>query len=161
MGGPDDDVNLVELTVKEHILAHKLLHLVYPDHKGLNLAVRFMTNNDWGHMKVRQKYSHTPSKFHTQLNSEIAKFGNTNPIKKVLWHELEQLLFSLHQNAGARNRLFYQKKTTTELVIEPSTPKTSRKGMKHNSHNPAMFHKRLNDQIRKECDITAHILRET
>lgn len=43
MGGVDDDNNLVRLTYREHILAHRLLHIIYPDNVSLSRAFFAMT----------------------------------------------------------------------------------------------------------------------
>lgn len=42
MGGPDDPANLVELTGREHFVAHWLLHRKYPEHTGLRKAFCMM-----------------------------------------------------------------------------------------------------------------------
>ena len=39
IGGEDTEDNTVLLTIKEHVLAHKLLHEIYPDCPGIALAV--------------------------------------------------------------------------------------------------------------------------
>lgn len=43
LGGGDSEDNLVLLTAKEHILAHKLLSLIYPQEVGLISALFFLT----------------------------------------------------------------------------------------------------------------------
>jgi hypothetical protein len=39
IGGTDDKTNLVDLTAREHFIAHKLLCKIYPNDKGIHLAV--------------------------------------------------------------------------------------------------------------------------
>ena len=43
LGGPDDNENLVELTGREHFVAHLLLHKMNPEHAGMAMAVLMMT----------------------------------------------------------------------------------------------------------------------
>jgi hypothetical protein len=38
MGGDNSKLNLVDLTAREHFIAHKLLCEIYPNHKGIQLA---------------------------------------------------------------------------------------------------------------------------
>ena len=42
MGGSDECSNLVEFTAREHFVAHRLLTKIYPNIKGLHLAVNLM-----------------------------------------------------------------------------------------------------------------------
>ena len=44
MGGADEKENLVDLTAREHFICHLLLTRIYPEHKGLRLAIWNMCN---------------------------------------------------------------------------------------------------------------------
>lgn len=44
MGGPNEESNIVELTAREHYIAHKLLVEIYPNHKKLVYALWGMSN---------------------------------------------------------------------------------------------------------------------
>jgi len=44
MGGTDEKENLVDLTAREHFICHLLLTRIYPEHKGLRLAIWNMCN---------------------------------------------------------------------------------------------------------------------
>lgn len=44
MGGTDEKDNLVDLTAREHFICHLLLTRIYPEHKGLRLAIWNMCN---------------------------------------------------------------------------------------------------------------------
>ena len=46
MGGLDTKENLVDLTAREHFIAHRLLTKIYPDNTGLHLAVNLMRYNN-------------------------------------------------------------------------------------------------------------------
>ena len=48
MGGKDEDNNYVLFTAKEHILAHMLLHRLYPEIDGLLYAINLMLQCDKG-----------------------------------------------------------------------------------------------------------------
>ena len=51
LGGIDGVENLVELTAREHFIAHKLLHEIYPDNKKLLYAYTMMAF-------IKNKYQH-------------------------------------------------------------------------------------------------------
>ena len=42
LGGTDDKFNLVQLTTREHVVAHMLLQRMYPDDPGLSCAITLM-----------------------------------------------------------------------------------------------------------------------
>ena len=42
LGGSDDKGNKVKLTYREHFVAHRLLHRIYPEHLGLLHSVKIM-----------------------------------------------------------------------------------------------------------------------
>lgn len=54
LGGKDNKENLVELTAREHFIAHQLLHKIYPEHKGLIFAVFSM--NNFGKVEYSRNY---------------------------------------------------------------------------------------------------------
>lgn len=55
-GGSDENDNLVELTLKEHCLAHKLLNKIYPDCAKMQTAYNFMcTKGSRYYVQVRTK----------------------------------------------------------------------------------------------------------
>lgn len=54
LGGGDSKENLVELTAREHFIAHQLLHKIYPEHKGLIFAVFSM--NNFGKVEYSRNY---------------------------------------------------------------------------------------------------------
>lgn len=45
LGGANSKENIVKLTAKEHFICHKLLCYIFPDHKGLKIALWAMCNN--------------------------------------------------------------------------------------------------------------------
>lgn len=54
LGGGDDKENLVELTAREHFIAHQLLYKIYPGHKGIIFAVFSM--NNFGKVEYSRNY---------------------------------------------------------------------------------------------------------
>lgn len=42
LGGTDDKFNLVQLTTREHVIAHMLLQRMYPENEGLSCAITLM-----------------------------------------------------------------------------------------------------------------------
>ena len=69
MGGTDDKLNLILLTAKEHYMAHRLLVLIYPNHKGLYYAIWNMSN---GFSKSKKRYIPSARIF-AQLREEYNK----------------------------------------------------------------------------------------
>lgn len=59
MGGQDDKENLVELTAREHFIAHQLLAKAYPNIDGLQIAAYLMScrrkikNRDYSYLKEK------------------------------------------------------------------------------------------------------------
>ncbi len=69
MGGTDNPDNLVDLTYREHLLAHMLLSKIHPNHRGLRLAVRLM-GGESRHSWLSRGVPHT--------SETRAKIGNAN-----------------------------------------------------------------------------------
>lgn len=84
LGGSDDHENLVRLTAREHFIAHRLLTKMYPEERGLVLAVVMMlTTRDGnklsssrGLIKLKEERCEATS----GVNScWFGKFGNDHP----------------------------------------------------------------------------------
>lgn len=77
MGGTNDKENLVHLYAREHIIAHKLLTEIYPNHKGVCDAFWQMCN-----YRKYNKYI-TPEEYERakKKRSEMLK-GENNPMKR-------------------------------------------------------------------------------
>lgn len=84
LGGEDIDSNLVKLTYKEHLLAHKLLVRIHPDNYKLMSALFLMTGNmkkessdytnlrkEWSTIKTKEAVSYT-----RDLGVGTTMFGN-------------------------------------------------------------------------------------
>jgi hypothetical protein len=72
IGGTDDASNLVQLTAREHYVAHQLLVKMHPDVPNLVFAVRMMTGsaktnvrNNREYEWVRKKWALAASKLHS------------------------------------------------------------------------------------------------
>lgn len=61
IGGNDNDSNLVLLTLREHFLAHLLLHKMYPGNKSILTAYWFMSNR--GNFQSGRLYESAKEKF--------------------------------------------------------------------------------------------------
>lgn len=55
LGGTNDPSNLVKLTYKEHLVAHHLLHKIYPSNKGLAHAFLMMTRSKTKYFRVTKE----------------------------------------------------------------------------------------------------------
>ena len=92
MGGNDSEDNLVLLTYREHVLAHMLLSIIYPENYRLLISFKTMTSINKSELKVdllvledlRIKYSKYLSKNNPMKNPEIAaKFkGENSPMRR-------------------------------------------------------------------------------
>lgn len=76
-GGLDESSNLVKLTAREHFIAHLLLCKIYPNHKGLRLALWMMVN-----VKDKNQERYSPnSRLYEMIRIEYSKSikGINNP----------------------------------------------------------------------------------
>ena len=76
-GGLDIQTNLVKLTAREHFIAHLLLCKIYPDHKGLRLALWMMSN-----VKGKKQKRYFPnSRLYEMIRLEYSESisGENNP----------------------------------------------------------------------------------
>ena len=81
IGGTNSKRNLVDLTYIEHFKAHKLLHLSYPDNKGLNYALFKML-----HREVVIK-SLTQAQLDNLLESALKILSKHNHEQKVNYYK--------------------------------------------------------------------------
>lgn len=76
IGGSNTKDNLVELTAREHYVAHQLLHKIYPDNEKLLHAIQMMTVSNKRHNRsanrlyewIRIKHSRRMSILHSGKN---------------------------------------------------------------------------------------------
>lgn len=81
MGGTDDKQNLVYLYAREHIVAHKILTEIYPDHSGVWDAFWQMCNcNKYDDFVTPKEYELARIR-HSENMSERMK-GENNPMKR-------------------------------------------------------------------------------
>mgnify|MGYP005856629793 CR=1 FL=1 len=85
MGGNNNPENLVDLNLREHFIAHRLLEKIYPDHRGLLHGVFRMSANDkYGKINsrtykyLREKHSNLIW-ITTGLESKMIPNGNPIP----------------------------------------------------------------------------------
>ena len=92
MGGDDSDNNLVELTGREHYVAHQLLAKIYPESSGLILAAIRMCSSSEEHGIGRSKnrlYSWLREQW--AKTQSVAMSGDGNPMFGKIW------IFSLEE----------------------------------------------------------------
>lgn len=77
LGGPDEPLNLVRLTGREHFVAHWLLHRAYPDHNGLAHAFGMMANVSNG-----RQNRYTPSSRAIAEAVEADKKAKAKPVQQ-------------------------------------------------------------------------------
>ena len=57
LGGSNERSNLVDLTAREHFVAHQLLVKIYPNNRGLLLAVQMMCVSSSGQVRNNKHYA--------------------------------------------------------------------------------------------------------
>lgn len=117
MGGKDDKSNLVELTLKEHFLCHKLLIQIYKNNKSLVYALWMMANtrnnvNNINKYNIsakeyeRLRILYIKSKCGTKLNSVQKQFISESTQNGMLIPEIRQ---KCSKNKGSK--WYYNKET--------------------------------------------------
>lgn len=122
LGGNDSLDNLVNLTAREHFIAHLLLCKINPNHKGLRLALWMMSN-----VKDKNQERYTPnSRLYEIIRLEYSKSvsGENNPNFGNKYSKETRLILSRHakERVGSRNN-FYGKKHSeeTRAIISKSS----------------------------------------
>lgn len=90
MGGSDDKDNLVELTAREHFIAHLLLLKIHPNQYGLIKALNMMCcfNNIKQDRSMNRMYGWLKEKFSQEMS--ISQSGEGNSQHGTMWiHSLE------------------------------------------------------------------------
>lgn len=74
IGGTNDEDNLVTLTFREHLVAHKLLVKIYPNQSGLRLAVYFMISVLKGGKREKLSYINSNGKLRYFTSRELEEY---------------------------------------------------------------------------------------
>jgi hypothetical protein len=85
LGGSNEDINLVDLTAREHFIAHQLLVKIYPNNIGLIKAVQIMCimSNGQSERVNNRMYGWLKEKF--ALAQSISQFGEKNSQYGTMW----------------------------------------------------------------------------
>ena len=78
LGGKDVPENLVDLTAREHFVQHQLLAKIYPDHKGLQLAVSMMSTNGTTQERTENRRYQWVRERHQKQISELMSGENNH-----------------------------------------------------------------------------------
>ena len=127
LNGNNSEENLVILTAREHFIAHLLLCKIYPNHKGLRLALWMMTN-----VKDERQQRHRPnSRLYEMIRLEYSESvrGENNPNygKTHSLESREKMSLKAKERIGAKNA-FYSK---THSLETREKIKSSLTGLKH------------------------------
>jgi len=138
LGGSDDIINIVELTAREHFVAHLLLVKMYPSNMGLVKAVQMMccysenqnrvSNRMYGWVKARFAKAQSVSQsgagnsqygtfWISNLNDKVSKKvpkGSSIPVGWVkgrhVWNKLEKERQKKYNSFIKQQKLFNNKK---------------------------------------------------
>lgn len=99
-GGLDESDNLVNLTAREHYIAHLLLARIYNDKKMWFALNRLVHGNDF------KKYNHVSSRMYQTLKENFQKHnkGNKNNLGKHLSEETKEKI--RQTKIGSRNPMY-------------------------------------------------------
>jgi hypothetical protein len=141
MGGTNDKDNLVELTAREHFIAHILLCKMYPSNTKLWYAANIMANKSFND-KQNRTY-----KVSSRLYSEIkSKLTHTEESKKKIG------MASKTRSEETRRKL---SEAAKKLWIEASPEKrakmiNSRKGRKHSEETKSKMREARNSHNQRK-----------
>lgn len=109
MGGDDSKDNLVELTYREHCLAHKLLTKIHPLHEGLLLAANFMSRlsesevlylNECRRKRMKESNPAKDGSWNKGINRYLRA---SNPVSEKEKEALRQNFLTNNPNADGRH----------------------------------------------------------
>jgi len=83
MNGSDEKNNIIELTAREHFIAHILLVKIYPKEYGLIKSVNMMTVGQADRKIHNRMYSWLKEKFSEEMSRSQTKKGNSQ--YGILW----------------------------------------------------------------------------
>ena len=105
MGGNNDKDNIVDLTAREHFVAHMLLCKIYPDNKSLAYALWAFVH--WGRTSgdVKRFYKISSRQYSVirELYSKVNKGGWDNPKRKKRIHTIESKRKISESKKGSNN----------------------------------------------------------
>lgn len=127
MGGKDDSSNLVLLTFKEHVIAHRLLTKIYPNERKLFAAVSFLTSVD--------KFSDTKIKISLRELDEIRK-KSIDYLREI--------------NTGSNNPMFGKKISEEHKKILSEVNKRKRSEETRKRMSEAQKGKKATEEVRKK-----------
>lgn len=86
MGGTDSQDNLVELTAREHYIAHLLLVKIYPNKYTLIKAVNMMCMGHSEHRSANRMYGWLRERFSSEMSRSQTGTGNSQFGKKWIYN---------------------------------------------------------------------------
>ena len=113
MNGTDEKDNLVDLTAREHFICHLLLTRIYPEHKGLRLAIWNMCNAKRSYQGRYKPNSRLYEMIRTEYR-ELIKGGNHPSYGRKNSYEVRQKMSESAKERFRNKPGTFKGKTHTE-----------------------------------------------
>ena len=116
LGGSDNADNLVDLTAREHFVAHQLLTKIYPNHRGLALAAVMMTVSS----DVQQSYNRSKNRCYGWLREK----ANSMPVSDETKDKIRQAMIGRKHTEETKQKI---SRNSPKLLLGKVFPESTRK----------------------------------
>ena len=157
LGGTDDIDNLVELSAREHYIAHLLLVKLYPDNRKVFHAAIMMTVDRYGHRVNNKKYEWLKKRYNSYDRRDIIqkslltkKKNGTNKLSEETKRKISETKKSQplelkqggRKNKGRKQSLEIRKKLSEShkgLVDGDKNPQYGKQWITNGKNNKMIF----------------------
>jgi len=159
IGGTDNASNLVELTAREHFIAHKLLCEIYPTIKGIQLAFWAMVN--WNSSKNQREYK-VLSREYERLRLAVIEIIRETQLNRVhAPHSVETKQKISNAHIGKKKSKEHLENLSKSLKGKPSWNKGKTGVQKHSDETKEKMRlSHLGKKRKPHSEETKQLLRE-
>ena len=143
MGGSNDPVNLVRLTVREHFIAHRLLTKIYPESKGASLAVLLMQRQMYGMVSSSKEFERLRRIASLRLKEQWADETRKERISKLIskstrskWKGDQRRKEAASERMSTQMKLLWKRRKEDEIRNEVISSRLSEAGNRFYENNP-------------------------